>query len=103
MATRRQRNWLVVVAAVAANVRLVIIYTDAAQHRRVARILVRRAVTAARIAPHQRRRIHRHIRTRPARYRVIVLMLSLVAQEELAVVLASPHHRRAVHAVCRAV
>lgn len=92
MATRR--NWLV------ANERRVIIYMDAAQHRRVAHIRVRRAAIAARIAPHRPHRIHRHIRTRPARYRVIVLMLSLVAEslaQELAV--QSPH-RRAVHAVC---
>lgn len=92
MATRR--NWLV------ANERRVIIYMDAAQHRRVAHIRVRRAAIAARIALHRPHRIHRHIRTRPARYRVIVLILSLVAEslaQELAV--QSPH-RRAVHAVC---
>lgn len=92
MATRR-RNWLV------AKGRRVIIYMDAAQHRRVAHIRVRRAAIAARIAPHRPHRIHRHIRTRPARYRVIVLMLSLVAESVQELAVASPH-RRAVHAVC---
>lgn len=82
-----------------ANGRRVIIYTDAAQHRRVAHIRVRRAATAARIAPHRPHRIHRHIRTRPARYRVIVLMLSLVVESALELAVASPL-RRAVHAVC---
>jgi len=78
------------------DVHRVIIYMDAAPHRRVARIQDHRAVIAAHIAPHRPRHTHRHIRTRPAQYRAIVRMLSLVV---LAVVVAPPR-RRVVHAAC---
>lgn len=71
-----------------------IICMDVAQRRPVAPIHDRRAVIVARTAHHRPHRTHRRIRTRPARYRAIVPMHSLVA------LVALQEQRIAVHAIC---